>query len=274
MKAAQDLFDVQDRIVVITGGAGQLGRQFSLALSSRGARVAIFDLQCGVESACRSFDQEISEGRVALFEVDVTDRSSIEAGLESVIRLWGIPHALVNNAGLDSPPNAPGDENGPFETYPEESWDKVMEVNSKGVFLCCQAIGGRMAEKRRGSIINISSIYGLVSPDQGLYEYRRKGGDTFFKPAAYSASKSSLLNLTRYLATYWAPKNVRVNALTLGGVFNDQDSQFLEGYRKRTPLGRMAEAHEYNGAIIFLISDASGYMTGSNMIVDGGWTAW
>jgi NAD(P)-dependent dehydrogenase (short-subunit alcohol dehydrogenase family) len=206
--------------------------------------------------------------------VDVTKRASIERALYEVNQRWGTPHALVNNAALDSPPNAPAEENGPFEDYPESSWDKVMQVNVKGVFLCSQVIGGQMAEAGRGSLINICSIYGIVSPDQRIYEYRRTASTTFFKPVAYSASKSALLNLTRYLATYWAGKNIRVNTLTFAGVANNQDEKFLEGYCAHVPLGRMAREDEYNGAVIFLISDASSYMTGSNMIIDGGWTAW
>ena len=152
--------------------------------------------------------------------------------------------------------------------------DRVIDVNLKGVFLCCQVAGGAMASAGRGSIINIGSTYGLVSPDQRIYEYRRSDGTPFFKPIAYSASKSGLINLTRYLATYWAERNVRVNMLTLGGVFNNQDAEFLKGYCARVPMGRMAREDEYNGAVVFLISDAAAYMTGSNLVIDGGWTAW
>ena len=171
-------------------------------------------------------------------------------------------------------PGAEGLETGPFETYPESSWDKVMDVNAKGVFLCCQVFGGAMARKGGGAIVNVCSIYGVLSPYHSLYEYRRVKGDTFFKPVAYAASKSSLLNLTRYLATYWAKSGVRVNTVTFGGVFNHQDERFLANYGNRVPMGRMAREDEYNGAVIFLLSDAASYMTGSNMTIDGGWTAW
>jgi NAD(P)-dependent dehydrogenase (short-subunit alcohol dehydrogenase family) len=271
---APDLFSVQNKIVIISGGLGQLGRRFCLALAGRGAKVAIFDVQADEQRIAKRFGQRRSESNLFFLPVDITRRASIEEGLRQVIAKWGVPHALINNAALDSPPHAPAAENGPFERYPEESWDKVMEVNVKGVFLCCQVVGGQMAEAGRGSIVNICSIYGIVSPDQRIYEYRQKDGAPFFKPVAYSASKSALLNLTRYLATYWAGKNVRVNTLTLGGVFNHQDEKFLQNYCARVPLGRMANEDEYNGAMIFLISDASLYMTGSNMIIDGGWTAW
>ena len=271
---APDLFSVQNEVVVITGGLGQLGRQFSLALAERGAKVAIFDVQESEQRVSKQFFERCPGDNWMLLPVDITQRSSIESGLSRVNETWGVPHALINNAALDSPPGAPAEENGPFESYSEDSWDRVMNVNVKGVFLCCQVVGGQMAAAGRGSIINVCSIYGLVSPDQRIYQYRCTGGATFFKPVAYSASKSSLLNLTRYLATYWAAKNVRVNTLTFGGVFDDQDNKFLKGYCARVPMERMAREDEYNGAVIFLISDASSYMTGSNLVIDGGWTAW
>jgi len=269
-----NIFDVQKKVVIITGGLGQLGRQFSLTLLDRGAKVAVLDVRTDEQKIACWLGKRHSDDNLFFMTVDITNRGSLESALSKVITKWGVPHALINNAALDSPPNAPAEENGFFETYPESSWDKVMQVNAKGTFLCCQVVGGKMAEAGRGSIINICSTYGIVSPDQRIYEYRKRDGQPFFKPVAYSASKSAILNLTRYLATYWAGKNVRVNTLTFGGVFNNQDENFLEGYCSRVPFGRMAREDEYNGAIIFLISDATSYMTGSNLIIDGGWTAW
>ena len=149
-----------------------------------------------------------------------------------------------------------------------------MDVNVKGTFLCCQVVGGAMARAGRGSIVNVSSVYGLLSPVQDLYAFRRERGETFVKPVAYSVSKSAILNLTRYLATYWAKEGVRVNTLTLAGVWNDQPAEFLEAYATRVPLGRMLDAKEALGAVVFLASDASSYVTGSNLVVDGGWSAW
>lgn len=270
----KNLFDVKDKIVIVTGGLGRLGRQFSKALLENGARVAVFDLACTREKVSVRFGSHAESGRLLVLDVDVTKKRTLESGLGIVKETWGVPHALINNAGLDAPPNAPEEENGPFETYPEKSFDRVMEVNAKGVFLCCQVVGAEMAKEGRGSIVNISSIYGILSPDQRIYEYRRGGGTQFYKPVAYSASKSALLNLTRYLSTYWAQRNVRVNTVTLGGVFDNQHEEFLSGYCARTPLGRMAAEDEYNGVIIFLVSDATSYMTGANMVVDGGFSSW
>ncbi len=257
------LFDLDGRIAVVTGGLGQLGQVYLAGLAGRGMHVACFDVAAG----------EVPDG-VQLFEVDITDRSSIERALAAVTEQWGVPHVLVNNAALDSPPDAPAEEVGPFEDYPEASFDAVMDVNVKGTLLCCQAVGAAMAREGRGSIVNVSSVYGLLSPVQDLYEFRRKDGGTFFKPVAYSVSKSAVLNLTRYLATYWAGSGVRVNTLSLAGVWNDQPQEFLDAFAERSPLGRMLDAPEALGAVVFLASDASSYVTGSNVVVDGGWTAW
>jgi NAD(P)-dependent dehydrogenase (short-subunit alcohol dehydrogenase family) len=251
-----DLFSLQDRVAIVTGGAGQLGREIVAGLEARGARVAVFDLAADP------------------FRVDVTDREAIERATDEVMRTLGVPHVLVNGAALDSPPNAPREEVGPVESYPEESFDAVMDVNVKGTFLCCQVVGAHMAAEGRGSIVNLSSVYGMLSPVQDLYEFRRQAGDEFFKPIAYSVSKSALYNLTRYLATYWAKSGVRVNTLTLAGVWNEQPQEFVDAYTARMPIGRMAEAREIVGPLVFLASDASSYVTGANLVADGGWTAW
>ena len=257
------LFDLSGRVAVVTGGMGQLGRVYVDGLIARGMRVAILDVVAGA----------VPDGARA-FEVDVTDRAAIESAEREIEAEWGAPHLLVNNAALDSPPDAPVEEVGPFEGFPEAAFDAVMDVNVKGTLLCCQVIGGAMAREGRGSIVNVSSVYGLLSPVQYLYEFRRARGEEFFKPVAYSVSKSAVLNLTRYLATYWAKAGVRVNTLTLAGIWNDQDPEFLEAFAARSPLGRMLNAEEALGALVFLASDASSYVTGSNVVVDGGWSAW
>jgi NAD(P)-dependent dehydrogenase (short-subunit alcohol dehydrogenase family) len=257
------LFDLRGRVAIVTGAQGQLGQVYAQGLVDRGMRVASFDIAPG----------PVLDG-VRAYEVDVTERASITRAVDEVIGEWGVPHLLINNAALDSPPDAPAEEVGPFEDYPEESFDAVMNVNVKGTFLCCQAVGGAMALEGRGSIVNISSVYGLLSPVQDLYEFRREQGEVFVKPVAYSVSKSAILNLTRYLATYWARAGVRVNTLTLAGVWNDQPQEFLDAFAVRSPMGRMLDAKEALGAVVFLASDASSYVTGSNVVVDGGWSAW
>jgi NAD(P)-dependent dehydrogenase (short-subunit alcohol dehydrogenase family) len=227
------------------------------------------------ETICRQrFGSIFDHSNLRFYAVDVTSRASLEMAYRQLKAEWGVPDGLVNNAALDSPPNAPVAENGPFEYYSEDSFDTIMRVNVKGVLLCCQVVGGAMAAEGRGSVINIASIYGMVSPNQSIYEYRRQNGEQFFKPVAYSVSKSALYNLTRYLATYWAANKVRVNTLTFAGVFNNQNEEFLKSYLPHLPLGRMAREDEYNGAVIFLLSEAASYMTGSNVVIDGGWTAW
>jgi NAD(P)-dependent dehydrogenase (short-subunit alcohol dehydrogenase family) len=265
-----NLFDFSRDIVLITGASGQLGIEYSRAFLARGARVIGLDTRISSSTEC--LISEFSD-TYHFCIADVTDKTSLQDSLDDMKTRFGILTVLINNAAIDSPPSSPPEENGPFEDYPETSWDKVMDVNLKGVYLCCQVFGAAMAIAGKGSIINISSIYGIVSPDQNIYDYRRARGETFYKPVAYSVSKSGILNLTRYLAVYWAKKNVRVNTLTIAGVFNNQEKDFLNAYCKRIPIGRMAHQDDYNGSVLFLASSASSYMTGSNLIVDGGWSA-
>lgn len=267
----KNLFDLNGKIAIVTGAAGQLGGEYTKTLLDYGAKVAAFDVF--FENPKSELKKLKSENLIRI-KADITNRKSVEEGLKEVIIEFGNPNILINNAAIDSPPTADNQDTGPFETYSEESWQKIADVNLKGMMICCQVIGGNMAKNRGGSIINISSIYGVISPDQRIYEYRASGGKPFFKPIAYGITKAGVLSLTRYLSTYWARKNVRVNALVLAGVFNDHDETFLKNYTNKVPMGRMANRSEYNGAAVFLSSDASSYMTGSVMTIDGGYTAW
>ena len=270
-----DIFSVENRVAVVTGGLGQLGTQFARSLAQSGARVAIFSRR--PFSAAQTAEKFPGlEDRIRVYEASVTDKAALEAATEELVADWGVPHVLVNNAGIDSKPNGAAEQNAPFEVYPQQYWDEIIDTNLTGVMLTSQVVGSKMAEERRGSIINVGSIYGLVSPNQALYAYREKrDGVPFIKAVSYAASKSALINLTRYLGTYWAPKKVRVNLISFGGVKTAAfDKEFIDAFLERVPMGRQAEIDEYNGVIRFLASDASSYMTGSNIVVDGGFTAW
>ncbi len=271
------LFSVDGNVVVVTGGLGQIGSQIVRALHGRGARVAILSRSASTEAAREVLGEIADDARVSLHAADITDKASINRALDAVEAAWGVPDALVNNAGLDTQPSAPPEVSGLFEEFPEAIFREVVEVNLVGTFLMIQAVGARMRRAGRpGSIVNVGSIYGMVSPVQDIYAYRKeRTGVPFIKPVAYSAAKSGIYNLTRYCATYWGRDGIRVNTLTPSGVERDtQDATFKANYTARIPIGRMARADDFNGAIVFMISAASTYMTGSNLVVDGGWTAW
>jgi NAD(P)-dependent dehydrogenase (short-subunit alcohol dehydrogenase family) len=277
MPTADPLFSVEDKVVVVTGGLGQIGVEFVTALYERGAKVAVFGRSTSAETAAAALGDLASSDRLSFHAVDVTRKDTIEAALDEVEQRWGPPDALLNNAGLDTQPSAPPEVSGPFEDFPVEVFREVVDVNLIGTFLMTQAVGKRMRiAQRPGAIVNIGSIYGMVSPVQDIYAYREEQtGVPFVKPVAYSAAKSGIYNLTRYCATYWGRHGIRVNTLTPSGVARDtQDETFRANYTARIPIGRMAQADEFNGAAIFLISDASIYMTGANLVMDGGWTAW
>jgi NAD(P)-dependent dehydrogenase (short-subunit alcohol dehydrogenase family) len=238
----------------------------------------VFDLP-----AARSaiVDGLIRDGRaVSVHRADLVQRGDVAAAMRAAVDRFGPPTILVNNAGLGSPPNASAADNGPFEQYPESSWDVMIDSHLKSAFLVSQQFLAEFKAARsaygslQGSIINISSTYGVVSPDQSVYDYRRRGGHEYYKPVGYSVAKSGMLNFTRWLAEYAAPLGVRVNTLVPGGVQEaDHAPEFVAEYEKRTPLGRMARDDDYNGAVLFLASPASAYMTGAMLVVDGGWTA-
>ena len=271
------LFSVKDKVIIVTGGLGQLGAQYVKTLHDRGAKVAALATRVDAARVDRVLGAIKDSDRLLCAEVNITDKASITRVLDSIEAKWGVPDGLVNNAGVDTQPSAPPEVSGPFEEFPEEVFREVVEVNLVGTFLMTQQVGKRMKQAGKGgSIINVGSIYGVVSPVQDIYSYKKEDtGIPFVKPVAYSAAKSGLYNFTRYCATYWGRDGIRVNTLTLSGVErSDQDPRFQKNYTNRIPIGRMAKAHEYNGAVVFLLSDASVYMTGSNVVVDGGWTAW
>jgi NAD(P)-dependent dehydrogenase (short-subunit alcohol dehydrogenase family) len=272
--ATLERFSLDGRVAVVTGALGLLGRAHAAGLAAAGAHVVITDV---AEEACAALAREISQdGPPALgFAADVTSADSLAGLRDAILGRFDRIDVLVNNAAINEKVE-PGTDAGlatAFETLSLSSWKRAVDVNLTGVFLCCQVLGTVMAKRRSGSIVNIASTYGVVAPDQRLY-LRPDGTQAFYKSAAYPATKAAVLGLTRYLAAYWSAAGVRVNALSPGGVENGQDSGFVERYSARTPLGRMARADEYQGGLVFLASDASSYMTGANLVVDGGFTAW
>jgi NAD(P)-dependent dehydrogenase (short-subunit alcohol dehydrogenase family) len=265
---------LEERVAVVTGSLGLLGRHHCAALARAGATVVATDLD---PVGCVALVDELTaaHGRPAVAHAaDISVPGSVRALADAVLDRLGRVDVLVNNAAVNEKVEDPG-TGAPlgFEDYPIEEWERSLRVNVTGTFLCCQAFGAEMARAGRGSIVNIASTYGIVAPDQSLYR-RPDGTQAFFKSAAYPTTKGAVLALTRYLAAYWGRRGVRVNALSPGGVENGQDPHFVARYAERTPLGRMAAPSDYEGAIVFLASDASAYVTGANLVVDGGWTAW
>lgn len=268
------LFGLDNKTVIVTGALGQLGSAITRELLARGANVAALDRGAGPREHHADFS---NHERFRYAQVDITDQENLEAALDRVLEPWGAPDGLVNNAGIDTQPSAPPEVSGPFEHFPAEIFREVVDVNLVGTFLVTQAVGRRMVESGgTGSIVNVGSIYGMVSPVQDIYAYKEeRTGIPFIKPVAYSASKSGVYNLTRYCATYWGRKGIRVNTFTPAGIGrDDQDETFQANYTARIPIGRMASTDDYLGPIVYLLSDGSRYMTGTNLIVDGGWTAW
>jgi NAD(P)-dependent dehydrogenase (short-subunit alcohol dehydrogenase family) len=291
-------FLLPGRVALVTGGAGLLGAQFCQALVEAGARVVVADAEA---AAAAALAEQLNRAEAAgahdhpaalAVPVDVTSPESVTSLVTVTLEAFGRLDILVNSAALDpkfdpsSQAAAHSEQVGQdlendqpaaaltlaFENYPLHLWNQALAVNLTGMFLCCQAAARPMLAQGKGVIINLCSIYGLVGPDQRLYQ--REGQPPQFKPVYYSVTKAGVLGLTRYLAAYYAGKNIRVNALTPGGVFNGHDEAFVRAYAARAVLERMADPDELNGALLFLASEASSYMTGANLVVDGGWTAW
>jgi NAD(P)-dependent dehydrogenase (short-subunit alcohol dehydrogenase family) len=255
------------KVCVVTGALGLIGRELARALAEAGGRVVVTDLD---HAAC--VDRAHALGQALGHGADITRRESLATLLAAVIDRFGRVDVLVNSAAIDDKFGASAAHDSMFEHYDVERFRRVLDANVTGTFLCCQILGGAMVG-RGGSIINIASTYGIVAPDQSLYR-GPDGRQPFYKGAAYPTSKAAVLGFTRYLAAYWGRAGIRVNALSPGGVENGQAEHFVASYRARTPLGRMATASDYAGATVFLASDASAYMTGANLVVDGGFTIW
>jgi len=272
-------FDLSGRVAIVTGGAGLLGQGYCRTLASVGAHVVVADIDkvaadnLGAEIAVLGFGEHHRTAPKVL-ETDVSDPQSVRRMVDDTLDAFGRVDILVNNAALDPKfdPSQAGKHSSRFEDLSFEDWQQALAVNVTGMFLCAQAVARPMLEVGRGVIVNVSSTYGLVGPDQRLYQ--REGQPPQFKPVTYSVAKAAAIGLTKYLATYFAGTGIRVNALTPGGVFSGHDDEFVRRYSAKTVLGRMADRDEMSSALLFLVSDASSYMTGANLVVDGGWTAW
>lgn len=275
-QSAPALFNLSGRVAVLTGGAGLLGRQYVRTLLIAGARVLIADLD--KDAAEREAAAAVADvgGEARGLGVDVTRPEDVAAMMVATLSMWGRLDVLINNAAIDPKTDGQADEalSNTFEDFPLALWQHSLDVNLTGAFLCAQAAGRVMVRAGRGVIVNVSSTYEVVAPDQRLYQRDGEEEQRQFKPASYAVTKAAVAHLTRYLAAYWGPSGIRVNTLTPHGVFNGHDEQFVRRYNIRTPLGRMARIDEMNGPLLFLVSDASSYMTGANLVVDGGWTAW
>ncbi len=272
-KKYKDMISLKGKTAVVTGGIGILGKRFCAGLAEFGANVAVVDLE---EKAAEAFAAELSKNygvKSAGIACDVADPASVKAMTEKAVKIFGDIHVLHNNAATKS-----SDLNAffaPFEDYSPAEWRKIMAVNIDGMFLVAQSVGKRMIEQKKGgSIIQTASIYGLMAPDPRIYEGSHYLGRQINTPAVYTVSKAAVIGLTKHLATHWADKGIRVNALVPGGVESGQNEEFQKRYSARIPLGRMAQGHEMVGALVYLASDASSYVTGHVLAVDGGLSAW
>lgn len=267
-------FVLTNRVAIITGGAGLLGTEYSHTLANAGAHVVVADIDGQGASSLAQAVTESSGVEALGIQTDVSQPASVQAMVDSILKRFERIDILVNNAALDPKfdPEHTGQHVNRFEDFPYKTWQDAMAVNVTGMFLCAQAVAPSMLEMGQGVMVNISSTYGMVGPDQRLYQ--REGEPPQYKPVTYTVSKAAVLGLTSYLATYFAGTGIRVNALTPGGVYAGHDDEFVQRYSAKTVLGRMAEADEIGTALLFLVSDASSYMTGANLVVDGGWTAW
>lgn len=269
-KTIFDLFNLEGKTIVLTGSAGRLGSRFADVLSSAGADVVLVDIENWSNKKLElELKQKYGTNPLAV-KTDISKQSEIKKLKQLILKKYKKIDVLINNAHFI--PRSHPQLDSSFENYPFDLWKSTIETNLNSLFLCCKEFGKIMITQQSGIIINISSIYGIIGADQRIY-----GKSRLNSPSFYAATKGAMVNLTRYLAAYWHNKNIRVNTLTLGGVYDPQlhkNKEFVKNYAKKTMIGRMANKEDYDGAILFLASDASAYMTGANLIIDGGWTAW
>ena len=262
-------FRLDGKVALVTGGAGILGQKFCAGLAQAGARVAVVDLDAEAARAAAASMGGQAQG----FGCNVADPASVQVCVAAVIERFGAIDILHNNAATKS--HDVRAFFAPFEDYSLATWREVMSVNIDGMFLMAQAVGKHMmARGKGGAVIQTASIYGLVGPDSRIYEGSDYLGGPINTPAVYAASKAAVVGLTKWLATHWASQGIRVNCLVPGGVSSGQNSVFSARYAERVPMGRMAQAEEIVPALLYLASDASSYVTGQVLAVDGGWTAW
>jgi NAD(P)-dependent dehydrogenase (short-subunit alcohol dehydrogenase family) len=267
-------FSLDGRVVIITGGGGLLGKQHARAVAEAGGIPVLWDVDFGRAKAVALAVAKEFGGRCLAAKVDVTKPGDIRRALAQAVRAFGRVDALINNAAND--PKTGGDDSAlsRFETLAREAWDRDLAVGLTSAFLCCQIVGAHMSAGKGGVILNIASDLSLIAPDQRLYRRPGLAEDRQpTKPVTYSVLKHGIIGLTRYLATYWNPK-VRVNAISPGGIYTGQPEAFVRRLSALIPLGRMARQDEYNATVIYLLSDASSYMTGANLVIDGGRTCW
>ena len=265
-------FNLMGQTAVITGGAGFLGKSLIDALLQSNCNVVILDISSkNISQTKKIFSDEIRDNKVLLIKTDITKEIEVKKSLSMINKKFkAIPSILINNAAIDSKPKNMANNN--LENFNSKQWEKELDVGLKGAFLCCKHFGKAMAKNRKGNIVNISSDLGLIAPNQAIYKSSMSKQSV--KPITYSVVKHGLIGLTRYIATYWAKEGVRCNAFAPGGIYNNQSSKFVNELEKLIPLGRMADIDEYQATILYLCSDASSYMNGAILSVDGGRTAW